>query len=95
VLPIPDGLSSKTGTLTVSCSHVSRTNDGGHLESAHGTCAEQNDDGELTIENFELGVCVEQATWPFVLAQVLILFRPFASFVFSHRLSTFSTVSEQ
>jgi len=22
-------------------------------------------DGELTIENFELGVCVEQATWPF------------------------------
>jgi len=25
----------------------------------------QNDAGELTIENFELGVCVEQATWPF------------------------------
>jgi len=25
----------------------------------------QNDDGQLTIENFELGVCVEQATWPF------------------------------
>lgn len=24
-----------------------------------------NDDGELTIENFELGVCVEQAGWPF------------------------------
>ncbi|MFI5455026.1 MAG: hypothetical protein ACHRXM_06200 [Isosphaerales bacterium] len=25
----------------------------------------QNDDGELTIENFELGVCIEQNTWPF------------------------------
>src|SRR5262249_39747174 len=25
----------------------------------------QNDGGELTIENFELGVCVEQAAWPF------------------------------
>lgn len=25
----------------------------------------QNDDGELTIDNFELGVCVEQANWPF------------------------------
>lgn len=25
----------------------------------------QNDDGQLTIENFELGVCIEQATWPF------------------------------
>jgi hypothetical protein len=25
----------------------------------------QNDDGELTIENFELGVCVKQAAWPF------------------------------
>jgi hypothetical protein len=25
----------------------------------------QNDDGELIIENFELGVCVEQAIWPF------------------------------
>ena len=25
----------------------------------------QNDNGELTIENFELGVCVEQAVWPF------------------------------
>jgi hypothetical protein len=25
----------------------------------------QNEDGQLTIENFELGVCVEQAAWPF------------------------------
>ncbi|MHB1422255.1 MAG: tyrosyl-DNA phosphodiesterase 1 [Gemmataceae bacterium] len=25
----------------------------------------QNDNGELTIENFELGVCVEQGMWPF------------------------------
>jgi tyrosyl-DNA phosphodiesterase len=25
----------------------------------------QNDDGKLTIENFELGVCTEQNTWPF------------------------------
>jgi Tyrosyl-DNA phosphodiesterase len=25
----------------------------------------QNSDGDLTIENFELGVCVEQAAWPF------------------------------
>lgn len=25
----------------------------------------QNDAGQLTIENFELGVCVEQAAWPF------------------------------
>jgi hypothetical protein len=25
----------------------------------------QRDDGGLTIENFELGVCVEQAAWPF------------------------------
>lgn len=25
----------------------------------------QNDEGELVIENFELGVCVEQAAWPF------------------------------
>ncbi len=24
-----------------------------------------NREGELTIENFELGVCIEQATWPF------------------------------
>ncbi len=25
----------------------------------------QNEDGGLTIENFELGVCIEQNTWPF------------------------------
>ena len=25
----------------------------------------QNEDGKLTIENFELGVCVEQDAWPF------------------------------
>jgi hypothetical protein len=25
----------------------------------------QNEQGELTIENFELGACIEQATWPF------------------------------
>jgi Tyrosyl-DNA phosphodiesterase len=30
-----------------------------------GAWGSESRDGELTIENFELGVCVEQASWPF------------------------------